>query len=990
MVIFFQLHDEDDDNDQSHDVEVENPDDLQDEMEESSDDYIPQETKKSKKQRKKSFIHSKLRKVSVVPPKKNSNLKSHKETRKAKNTEQEGEVQGVMKKAEEGIKYNDAKEEISVKDQVVEALAPGSKGNVRNEEKASGITIDEKQQTGVNEQTSKNNEKFILSSLSGIQGAEDFKAAVRGLDNYKIMKKRYVQDYLDTNHADEKVDETIRKQVEDFIEEDMMEQMKDPESDLLQMLLNYDSKDLPGGSAEEGGTENNGVAVDENEGGTKLGESENIETASSKKEELNVDSSAILSQKIKTGDGTIVEKNILNTTKEVRNSSVLETGDIENKTEGNLPDNEKKASKESVKSEKEQPGNAIPLEVEQTEPKKSMWDGKNQDLSQHPNFPALKKKYVDSYLSTHYKSKEVSPHMKLMVENLVGSDLVQQLKNDAVMREELLRRAPDDVGRDAVKSKISVEEGKIVSPSHEKTPQSTNEPTPIAAKDDVKNENSDNIVHSTITKVPVPEEVVEAKPRIDGEQNDTRKEGDTSRGKHEKEAYHGDEETILSSSSGEKDPSQVEKKSDTPGMEKEAGISHDEKEVNKIHKENGAAAPLAEKETTESQTEKVAGTSKETSSSHIEKETDISKNEKESTTSENEKEANASRIEKGKEANLSISDEETGDSLTENVVVDSESVKKTATKPIPPAGGKDSQSLIDESIDKAKEMMDNIDSVEATEENLNTIEEKRSEEKDEETLNDSSQSNKDAVKEEQIEADKESLEPSEDDKVTNKDDDSSFSFKKLGSVLTDRFKAFAKQMVSSDEEANDAHGEDKKQKELGNDIDHPETSESTPSESFVMPSGSESKLSLDMTGEPDKEIITGSETNLLKEDREAEKGGILENKEKEVATGGFTGSQTTLVKEDIGTKKDSISENTEKVTTGVLSGTPIHEKLNDDAQSSETASSEKQTGGSDTTMERDRKSSNAAQKIDLVTLTASVRASGSDSARESGAFTLPC
>ena len=980
-------------------MEIEDPYDSEDVMEESPDDYIPQEKNEIKKQRKKSFIHSKLRKVSVVPPEKHSNLKSHKETKKVKIEKEEGEIQGVMKKAEEGIEYNDTKEGMSIKNQVGEALAPGSKGSMKNEEKSSGVAIGEKHHTEVDEQTSKSNDKFIVSSLSGIQSSTDFKAAIRELGNYRIMKKRYVQDYLDANHAGEKIDETMRKQVEDFIEEDMMEQMKDPESDLLHMLLNYDSKDLPGGADVEGGTENNDVVIGEKEGDANLGKGEDKHSATSlnEKEEPSIDSSATSPQRTIAGDGNIVEQKIVNTTKAVRNSSVLETGKIENKTEGTLQNNEKKASTESEKLENQQPGNAIPLEnkVGQNEPKKSIWDGKKEDLSQHPNFPALKKRYVDSYLSTHYKGKEVSDHMKLMVENLVGSDLVHQLRNDDVVREELFHLVPDTVGEDIVKSKTSaIEEGKIVPPGHEKLPQSTKEPSPITAKDDAKNQNSDNIFHSTVTKVPVPEELVEAKPSIDGRKNDTGKEGDTSRSEHEKDASRNDEETILSSSGREKDPSQVGKKSDMPGIEKEAGIS-DEKDVDKIQSEKGVAAPLAEKETTESQTEKVAGVSsyeKETGSSHIEKETGMSSNGIETTTSQHEKEANVSPIEKEKGANLSSNEKEANDSISEKVVVDSESGKETAAKPIPPAGGKDSQSFIEEEgLEKGKEGMEKIDSIGATEDNLKIIEEKRSEEKDEETTSDSSQNNEDAVKEEQTEADTEELQSSEEDRATNKeDDDSSFSFKKLGSVLTDRFKAFAKQMVSSDEETNDSHGEDEKEKELANDTDNDaKSSDSTSIESFDIPS-SENIASLDLTKEADEKIITGLETNVLKEDIKGEKDSFSENTEQELATGVITGSQTNLLKEDLEAEKDSISENAEKEATGVLSGTPKDEKRSDNAHSGETASSEKQTGDSDTTMESDSKIGHVAEKIDLVKLTASVRASGSDSAKESGAFTLPC
>ncbi|XP_065067165.1 kinectin-like isoform X2 [Rhopilema esculentum] len=71
------------------------------------------------------------------------------------------------------------------------------------------------------------------------------------MPNFIIMKKRYMNDYLARNYAGKEVTDEIKKEVEEFVENDMLEQIKEPDSELLHMLVHYDPKDLPGGEPEK-------------------------------------------------------------------------------------------------------------------------------------------------------------------------------------------------------------------------------------------------------------------------------------------------------------------------------------------------------------------------------------------------------------------------------------------------------------------------------------------------------------------------------------------------------------------------------------------------------------------------------------------------------------------------------------------------------------------------------------------------------------------
>ena len=148
-------------------------------------------------------------------------------------------------------------------------------GNVLSEnQKKMKEQVDKKEQnkesSHSNDQSHKKEEPVISeASLFSSDMGGDFSQYFREISkipNFLIVKKRYMNDYLARNYAGKEITDEIRKEVEVFVENDMFEQIKEPDSDLLHMLVHYDPKDLPGGEPEkqdEGDADGEKASVDD-------------------------------------------------------------------------------------------------------------------------------------------------------------------------------------------------------------------------------------------------------------------------------------------------------------------------------------------------------------------------------------------------------------------------------------------------------------------------------------------------------------------------------------------------------------------------------------------------------------------------------------------------------------------------------------------------------------------------------------------------------
>lgn len=440
-------------------------------MDEIPIDYISQETEKVKKKpRMKLHKLAGGKKIPLVPPKKDSNMKAEEGIDKLEDSFKADGLE-MPKKEDRMESQVNAKEGVFSGHQIGEALAPGSQAKAEED----GKNSTDSPKTETFSQFGKQNnpqriEKAASTPIISSQSSEGFNSEIFKLENYRIMKKRYVQDYMDSNYAGKKLDENTIKNVESFIENDMLEQLKEPDSELLQMLLHYDAKDLPGGNtAEESAKEILESSREEEKAGVKEG-------AIGDTMEVNViktDSNAILEhdkENIKTEETEEEER------KPHTNPDVASEGKndaiTDRQQEGDGKDNESSeeflngdaSSQSEIKREleasSERSGNHESVKIESA--KDSDMHLKDtgeitfkEDFKQHPNFELLKKKYVESYLKTHYSNEKVDPHIMLMVENLISSDLVQQLQAaDSNVRDELLRLNPDELGENIAKKEI--------------------------------------------------------------------------------------------------------------------------------------------------------------------------------------------------------------------------------------------------------------------------------------------------------------------------------------------------------------------------------------------------------------------------------------------------------------------------------------------------------------------------------------------------------
>ena len=523
-------------------MEGEDPDEYEGEVEELPNDFVEEDTKKVKKPKKMLGKLSKMGKTSVGPTKMKANSETNNRVKTVDTKSKDEQELSKMKKIEEKETHGDSKEDISIKQQVGEALAPGSKGNDKTDEdrKESGSIVNGKNnEIGDSVQASHVDGKVPVTPILLSQSATGFQSAIQKLDNFKIMKKRYIQDYLDTNYAGQDVNENTRKQVEDFIEGDMMEQLKDPNSDLLEMLLHYDPKDLPGERSGEDEIKEDG-AIKNERGDTNLKVEDSTQSVSLEhgKEVPSIISNDTALKETVSSDGDNVESKIKDNEKTPMNSSTSSVVNMESRTETDLQLKEKSLVEGAEKAG--QPAVAEPSDsdIEHGDAKQIDLKEKKQDFTQHPNFPALKKKYMESYLDTHYKGEEVSPHIKLMVENLISSDLLQQLQTDDVIREELFHLIPNADSEKAVKlEKDVVEETQTSVPGLDKPVDSFEPAMSMSAQNDnIKMTASvHNVIHSTAIKS-FHAELTEAVPQTDVDESinaQTAKEGYTSQMENE-------------------------------------------------------------------------------------------------------------------------------------------------------------------------------------------------------------------------------------------------------------------------------------------------------------------------------------------------------------------------------------------------------------------------------------------------------------------------
>ena len=449
--------------------------------EELLDGDFPEEREKVKKPKKKLAKLTKKGKAKVLPAHKDARVEKWKKMKdELKNAVEEDVVKTPANKTD--LSENSKSKEIGSNGNLIgEASASGNQGNDKVDDAgkmpAGSLTADSSEK--VNPQMTRKLEPIPAIAS---QASPDFKAEIRQLANYKIMKERYVKGYLDTNYAGKKVDESTLKQVEDFIEGDMFEQLNEPESELLDMLLNYDSTDLPGGTDEEGPKEEK--EVDEGEKSSKAASKDGIIKANEndKPEEEKRD--------VVATEGTQLDEAKENVAKEQDASPHTSEGvDVALSSE-KTPENGVKS--QDPKPESEKPVVADVLKTENTA------ENAKQDYTQHPNFNALKRKYVDNYLQTQYGSYEVSPHILMMVENLISSDLVQQLSSsDGHMRQELLRLNQDKEDQDTVKQDTTEKDERQTNFSHDTDSSVLATVSSSPQVDDVKFSTVvDNVVHS--------------------------------------------------------------------------------------------------------------------------------------------------------------------------------------------------------------------------------------------------------------------------------------------------------------------------------------------------------------------------------------------------------------------------------------------------------------------------------------------------------------
>ena len=506
----------------------EEPDDyegLHPELEEMPDDYIPQETKILKKPKKKTKNLGKKLKVKDASPKKDASTEIDGDGKKMDKTlgNNEGKVPNETTRVAEDKQQTDSKEDANVAQQLGEALAPGSKAN--DETLENGKTL------GSVANSEAGNVEHVVGGLTtnpviGSHSSAHLHAEILKLENYKIMKKRYVQDYLDTNHAGQNIDENMRRQVEEFIEGDMLEQIKEPESDLLQMLLHYNPKDLPGGSGGEEEAKKENASEGQEETKLKSEQKKDDDKKEGKVEEVNqpVDDA---SEALKLANDIKDEGKVNEGQKENVLSSIIKTVDAESNSDASTQKEAKMLTEEAVKSEEKQP-NAVESSVEESSAKKESSEEQKQDFMQHPNFPALKKRYVENYLKTHYNNEEVSPHIILMVENLVSNDLVQQLNNaDRDTTDELMRLAPEVRDEDAVKvEKVKTEEAKdetqTTRSESELMDSPVNEPTNVPLQTD---NIVDNVIRSSVVTSAAPEDLSTTKHESENSSKDAEQRG---------------------------------------------------------------------------------------------------------------------------------------------------------------------------------------------------------------------------------------------------------------------------------------------------------------------------------------------------------------------------------------------------------------------------------------------------------------------------------
>ena len=268
-----------------------------------------------------------------------------------------------------------------------------------------------------------------LDPTSHLAGGVNFDEQMQKLPNFRIIKESHIKDYLAKNYAGKDVNEETMKEVDAYIVNDMLKQLKEPDSDLLHMLLHYSEKDL---------LETAHLTVEKPEGTDEKKDS-------GRKEDVQKEITETVSGEGKTaGDapGTDVKEASISSGKEeeaagqkepdstagTANVKKAETKDAVSNIAGaslaaapTAPDVEKDKLDLTFKSQEEQGASA------------------DVDYTKHPNFEALKQKQVDNYLGLHYKPEEVTPQLLRTVEKFVTDDLSRQLKSaDSPLRGELL------------------------------------------------------------------------------------------------------------------------------------------------------------------------------------------------------------------------------------------------------------------------------------------------------------------------------------------------------------------------------------------------------------------------------------------------------------------------------------------------------------------------------------------------------------------------
>ena len=322
-----------------------------------------------------------------------------------------------------------------------EAVAPGAKidtpvMNVSPVNDAPGndppTTVTDQKKTVPESSPQLDDDMAGLDPTSHSAGGVNFDEEMQKLPNFRIIKESHIRDYLAKNYAGKDVNEETMKEVDAFIVSDMLKQLKEPDNDLLHMLLHYSEKDL---------LETANLTVEKPEGTDEKKDSE-------KKEDVpkEITETAI-------GEGKTAGDAPGTDVKEASTSSEKEEGAVGRE----VPDSKAAKDAESVKNAETKDAvsniaGARPAAAALMAPDIGMdkldSTGKRQeeqvasadvDYTKHPNFEALKQKQIDNYLGLHYSPEEVTPQLLRTVEKFVTDDLSRQLKNaDNPLIDELL------------------------------------------------------------------------------------------------------------------------------------------------------------------------------------------------------------------------------------------------------------------------------------------------------------------------------------------------------------------------------------------------------------------------------------------------------------------------------------------------------------------------------------------------------------------------